>query len=141
MVNNAGLDKPISILVLDESGMMRTSLRTLLTAIPYVQLCRTANLADVSWELIEELHPDCLLMVCTAASRDLRLLELIASLKKARPEMRCLVITISSERNREYLAAGADLGLVNGFTLNDLCQALDQLFKLRADQELSSPTQ
>jgi DNA-binding NarL/FixJ family response regulator len=134
-VKGDDLDHPVSILVLDEPGMMRTSLRALLATIPYIQLCRPADLADACDDLVEEQHPDCVLMVCTIPNQDPQLLEFITTLKRTRPEIRCLVITISSERNREYLAAGADLGLVNGFSLGDLCQSIGSLFHLKEANE------
>jgi DNA-binding NarL/FixJ family response regulator len=136
MANDSSL-KPISTLVLDEPGMMRTSLRALLATVPNLQLCPAADLATASQELVHDLHPDCVLIVCDLGNHGLPLPGFVADLKTTWPDIRCVVITISSERNQEYLAAGADVGLVAGFTQRDLCQAIHSRFNLNASRELS----
>ena len=100
--------KPVSVLVVDDSAIIRSRLRTLLAEDDHIRWVGEAGSRAEAWNLFVQIRPEVVLL-------DLRLpdgsgLELLCRIKQAAPS--CLVIVLTNSREpifqHESHRCGAD---------------------------------
>ncbi|MBX3159037.1 MAG: response regulator transcription factor [Deltaproteobacteria bacterium] len=125
------------ILIVDDFALIRAGLRALLEAMPEVEVLGEAGNGAEALELIEQLHPDVVLMDISMPT--LNGLEAIRRLSKLRAKPRVLVVSMHDEREyvRQALRAGAAGYLLKTADRNELQLAIATV--ARGESWLSPP--
>lgn len=105
---------PINIIIVDDHSMIREGLKQLLELEGDIKVVGEAGDGIECLNLIEELHPDIILLdINMPIMNGLRVLE---EIKKNKINVKVLILTIHNEI--EYLLKAVDMG-VNGYVLKD----------------------
>ena len=113
---------PVRILIVDDHLYSRNGLRALLTTLAQVKVVGEASDGREAVRLAEEAHPDVILMDVQMPVMDG--LEATRYVKQHWPDMRVVMLTMYSTRQKEALAAGADAFLIKGCPVEQMCAAI-----------------
>jgi DNA-binding NarL/FixJ family response regulator len=105
-------EPPVRVLIADDHPYSRNGLRALLGTSPLVQVIGEARDGREALRLVEESHPEVVLMDVQMPVMDG--LEATRYLKRHWPEIKVIMLTVYENRQTEALAAGADYFLVKG---------------------------
>jgi DNA-binding NarL/FixJ family response regulator len=99
---------PVSVLVVDDSTIVRQRLCTLLSEDARVNVVGEVGGVAAAWKLFEQLRPDA--VVLDLQLQDGSGIEVLQRIKKARPSCRAIILTNLCEApfRRECLRRGAD---------------------------------
>jgi len=110
----------IRVLIADDQRPTRQGLKALLALSPQVEVVGEAADGQESVDLVAECHPDVVLMdvhmpvPALSGAEGMDGLEATRRIKRLWPEVRVVVLTMSSAYRTAALAAGADAFLVKG---------------------------
>lgn len=114
--------EPVRILIVDDHPYSRNGLRALLTTMTQVKVVGEAGDGQEAVRLAEEAHPDVILMDVQMPVMDG--LEATRYVKQHWPDVRVVMLTMYSARQKEALAAGADAFLIKGCPVEQMCDAI-----------------
>jgi len=114
----------IRIALVDDHHLVREGLRLVLASVPSVEIVGEAATHEGAFDLVDETHPDVLLLDLTFPEGDG--LPVLRTLHARLPSMRILVLTMDrgSETVRQALVAGASGYVVKGATSAELIEAI-----------------
>ena len=117
------------VLITDDHAIVRTGLRTLLTADPSMELVGEASGGHEAIQLVEQTQPDVLLL--DLSMPDLDGIEVTRAVKSSFPEVRVLVLTIHEDqgRMREAIRAGASGYILKRAAESELISAIHVLMR------------
>jgi DNA-binding NarL/FixJ family response regulator len=126
-----------NVLLVEDHGLVRAGLRTLLEALPDVYVVGEASDGSDAVKLIEQLHPDIVLMDISMPR--LNGIEAIRRAIKLQPRPRILVLSMHTDKEyvRAALAAGAAGYLLKAAEREELATAIATI--VRGDSWLSPP--
>lgn len=106
------MSRSIRVLIADDKRPARRGIRALLASFPGIEWVGEAVNGREAVSLVAERRPDVVLM-------DVRMpvvdgIEATRRIKRQRPEVRVIMLTMYAEYQPEALAAGADVFLVKG---------------------------
>jgi two-component system response regulator NreC len=116
-------------LITDDHAIVRTGLRTLLTADPSMELVGEASGGHEAIQLVERTQPDVLLL--DLSMPDLDGIEVTRAVKSNSPEVRVLVLTIHEDQGllREAIRAGASGYILKRAAESELISAIHVLMR------------
>jgi two-component system response regulator NreC len=116
-------------LITDDHAIVRTGLRTLLTADPSMELVGEASGGHEAIQLVEQTQPDVLLL--DLSMPDLDGIEVTRAVKSSFPEVRVLVLTIHEDQGlmREAIRAGASGYILKRAAESELISAIHVLMR------------
>ena len=115
----------ISVLIVDDSSVVRHGLRSILRASMDVGVVGEAADGQEAVALVEDLQPDVVLM--DAQMPEMDGLEATRRVKKLLPAVKVLCLTVHAEFMEEALAAGADACLMKDSGRRELLQVIRKL--------------
>ena len=117
------------VLITDDHAIVRTGLRTLLTADPSMELVGEASGGHEAIQLVEQTQPDVLLL--DLSMPDLDGIEVTRAVKSSFPEVRVLVLTIHEDQGllREAIRAGASGYILKRAAESELISAIHVLMR------------
>lgn len=119
----------LKILIADDHAIVRTGLRTLLTAEPSMELIGEASGGYEAIELVEKTQPDVLLL--DLSMPDLDGIEVTKAIKTRFPAVQVLILTIHEDQAllREAIRAGASGYVLKRAAESELISAIDVLMR------------
>jgi two-component system response regulator NreC len=116
-------------LITDDHAIVRTGLRTLLTADPSMELVGEASGGHEAIQLVEQTQPDVLLL--DLSMPDLDGIEVTRAVKSSFPQLRVLVLTIHEDQGllREAIRAGASGYILKRAAESELISAIHVLMR------------
>ena len=131
--NRSAGEKPLKVLLADDSAKTRNGLRALLSTIQPVtgtsrdqltyEIVGEASNGLEAVQLVDKQKPDVVLL--DAQMPEMNGIEATRMIKKFWPKVRVVMLTIHSKYEAEALKAGTDIFLVKGCPTNDLLNALE----------------
>lgn len=117
------------ILITDDHAIVRTGLRTLLTAEPAMELVGEASGGYEAIELTEKMQPDVLLL--DLSMPDLDGIQVTRALKANFPDLRILILTVHEDQAllREAIRAGASGYVVKRAAESELISAINVVMR------------
>jgi two-component system response regulator NreC len=117
------------VLITDDHAIVRTGLRTLLTADPSMELVGEASGGHEAIQLVEQTLPDVLLL--DLSMPDLDGIEVTRAVKSRFPQLRILVLTIHEDQGllREAIRAGASGYILKRAAESELISAIHVLMR------------
>ena len=117
------------VLITDDHAIVRTGLRTLLTADPSMELVGEASGGHEAIQLVEQTQPDVLLL--DLSMPDLDGIEVTRAVKSRFPQLRVLVLTIHEDQGllREAIRAGASGYILKRAAESELISAIHVLMR------------
>jgi two-component system response regulator NreC len=117
------------VLITDDHAIVRTGLRTLLTADPSMELVGEASGGHEAIQLVEQTQPEVLLL--DLSMPDLDGIEVTRAVKSRFPEVRVLVLTIHEDQGllREAIRAGASGYILKRAAESELISAIHVLMR------------
>jgi len=117
------------VLITDDHAIVRTGLRTLLTADPSMELVGEASGGHEAIQLVEQTQPDVLLL--DLSMPDLDGIEVTRAVKSSFPQLRVLVLTIHEDQGllREAIRAGASGYILKRAAESELISAIHVLMR------------
>jgi DNA-binding NarL/FixJ family response regulator len=110
------------VLIADDRAQSRDGLRSLLDTVPEVEVVGEAVDGQEAVRLVEEHHPDVILM--DAQMPDVDGLEATRIIKGRWPQVKVVVLTMYGSYRTDALAAGAGAFLLKGCSDQDLLAAI-----------------
>jgi two-component system response regulator NreC len=116
-------------LITDDHAIVRTGLRTLLTADPSMELVGEASGGHEAIQLVEQTQPDVLLL--DLSMPDLDGIEVTRAVKSSFPQLRVLILTIHEDQGllREAIRAGASGYILKRAAESELISAIHVLMR------------
>ena len=114
--------KRCQVLIADDRPQSRDGLRSLLATVPEVKVVGEAANGQEAVRLVEEHHPDVILM--DVQMPDVDGLEATRIIKNRWPQVKVVVLTMYGSYRTDVLAAGADAFLLKGCSDQDLLAAI-----------------
>ncbi len=116
------MEQPVRVLIADDRLPSRMGLRALLACWPDVEVVGEATNGWEAVDLVEEIHPDVVLM-------DVRMplldgLEATRLIKSRWPQVKVVILTIYGVRRAEAMNVGASSLLFKGCPAEELLQAI-----------------
>jgi len=117
------------ILITDDHAIVRTGLRTLLTAEPGMELVGEASGGFEAIELAEKVRPEILLL--DLSMPDLDGIQVTRALKAKLPDLRILILTVHEDQAllREAIRAGASGYIVKRAAESELISAINVVMR------------
>ena len=117
------------VLITDDHAIVRTGLRTLLTADPSMELVGEASGGHEAIQLVEQTQPDVLLL--DLSMPDLDGIEVTRAVKSSFPQLRVLILTIHEDQGllREAIRAGASGYILKRAAESELISAIHVLMR------------
>ena len=117
------------ILITDDHAIVRTGLRTLLTAEPGMELVGEASGGFEAIELAEKVRPEVLLL--DLSMPDLDGIQVTRALKAKLPDLRILILTVHEDQAllREAIRAGASGYIVKRAAESELISAINVVMR------------
>jgi NarL family two-component system response regulator LiaR len=106
------MEKKIRILIVDDSHSFRMGMRALLEIQPDMEVAGEAESGHKVVELIDELHPDLILL--DAQMPGMSGIEVTQIVKSRRPQVKIMLMTMFSDYRPSAIEAGADSFLTKG---------------------------
>ena len=120
-------DRRLSTLIIADSGFIRDGLNTLLVTLPTVEVVGLATMETSGLELSKELHPDVILVDCTAANN--KGLDFIRQVKAESVEAKIVIIAESYPDGKTARELGIERVLLNGYSNRDLQHTFKRLIE------------
>ena len=118
------MNKPTSVIIIDDHALFRRGVSQMISADPEFVMVAEAATGAEGVELVEQLKPD--LVLIDLNMKGMNGLQVLAHIKEAKLESRCIMLTVSDAENDllEALRAGADGYLLKDMEPEDLCANL-----------------
>lgn len=115
----------IPALIMARSGRVRDGLQVLLATVPQIgHVDLVENTSDL-FEIVQDTNP--LLVLLDTNLSDTHVLTILTTIKRVRPDTRCLVITDNRYQQIKSRAAGADGVLLRGFSATEFSEMVEAL--------------
>lgn len=116
-----------TVLIVARPGELRDGLRALLTTTGKIRHISQADDGPAALAIVGQSCPQVAVLDCNIPDGEVQ--TLLARIKAACPETRCLVLADSAEQQREAESAGADVTVLKGFPAARLAQTLARLLQ------------
>jgi DNA-binding NarL/FixJ family response regulator len=107
------------------SGRVRDGLQVLLATVPQIGRVDLVENASDLFDIVQDTNP--LLVLLDTNLSDTRVLTVLTTIKRVRPDTRCLVITDNRYQQTKSRAAGADGVLLRGFSAIEFSEMVEAL--------------
>lgn len=114
-----------SLLVVARPGRLRQGLQALLRTIPEIEIVGQADCDAEALVLIVQQQPSLVLLDSSLAFPDV--LTVLAEIKRAYPQIRCIVLVENVQQQGAAREEGADVALITGFSAKVLHAAIHDL--------------
>lgn len=114
--------QPVRVLIADDHPRSRTGLRALLATSPLVKVVGEAANGQEAVSLVETYQPDVVVMDAQMPVMDG--LEASRRIKQEQPQAKIVMLTVYNTRRAEAAAAGIDVFLSKGCTVETLLSAI-----------------
>jgi DNA-binding NarL/FixJ family response regulator len=115
----------IPALIMARSGRVRDGLQVLLATVPQIGRVDLVENASDLFDIVQDTNP--LLVLLDTNLSDTRVLTVLTTIKRVRPDTRCLVITDNRYQQIKSRAAGADGVLLRGFSAIEFSEMVEAL--------------
>ena len=116
-----------TVLIVARPGELRDGLRALLTTTGKIRHISQADDGPSALAIVGQSCPQVAVLDCNIPDGEVQ--TLLARIKAACPETRCLVLADSAKQQREAESAGADVTVLKGFPAARLAQTLARLLQ------------
>lgn len=127
--------QPIPTAIVSRPGIMQQSLRTSLSACPWIVVVASFGDGLTALSHLAQSHPS--ILVIDSNLLDEEVDALLDAVKTSQPAIRCLVLTRSSLRREQLLIHGADTAIARNGSAQELQEAL---LRLAQDTAFHAPS-